>query len=97
MIARPIGDRVIVKRLEAEDEMQNGIVIPGMAIEKPQEGIIVAAGRGHVENGIRVPLDVEVGEKIYFGKYSGTELKIQGEIYLVLREEEIMAAHPREE
>ena len=92
MKIRPLHDRVIVKRLEEEKTSPGGIVIPDSAAEKPVRGEIVAAGNGKVlENGSVRPLDVKVGDKILFGKYSGTEVKVDGVDYLVMREDDIVA------
>src|SRR5580693_7828118 len=87
----PLHDRVLVKRIEEKESDKGGIIIPDSAKEKPQEGEIVAAGAGKIEKGQRVPLDVKVGDRILFGKYSGSEIKIDDEEYLILREEEILA------
>jgi chaperonin GroES len=92
MKMRPLHDRVIVKRLEEERLSPGGIVIPDTAAEKPMQGKIVAAGKGKIlEDGKVRPLDVKVGDKILFGKYSGTEVKVEGEDLIVMREEDIMA------
>jgi chaperonin GroES len=86
-----LQDRVIVKRLEEEEKTKGGIIIPDTAKEKPQEGKVVAVGKGKVtEDGKLIPLDVKVGDKILFGKYSGTEIKIGGEEHLIMREEDIL-------
>ena len=91
MKIRPLQDRVIVKRLEEEDKTKGGIIIPDTAKEKPQEGKVIAVGKGKVtEDGKVIPLDVKVGDKILFGKYSGTEIKIEGEEHLIMREEDIL-------
>ena len=91
MKIRPLQDRVIVKRIAEEEKTKGGIIIPDTAKEKPQEGKVVAAGKGKVnEDGKVVPLDVKVGDKILFGKYSGTEIKIDGEEHLIMREEDIL-------
>ncbi|VAW97902.1 Heat shock protein 60 family co-chaperone GroES [hydrothermal vent metagenome] len=91
MKIRPLHDRVIVRRMEEERTTAGGIVIPDSATEKPSEGEIVAAGTGkHSDNGDVRPLDVKVGDKILFGKYSGTEVKVEGEDLIVMREEDIM-------
>ena len=87
----PLHDRVLVKRIEDKETVRGGIIIPDSATEKPQEGEIVAAGAGKMEKGARVPLDVKVGDRILFGKYSGSEIKIENEEYLILREDEILA------
>ena len=92
MKIRPLHDRVIVKRLEEERTSPGGIVIPDTAAEKPIQGKVVAVGKGKIlENGEVRPLDVKVGDKILFGKYSGTEVKLDGEELLVMREEDVMA------
>jgi chaperonin GroES len=92
MKLRPLHDRVIVKRLEAETKSAGGIVIPDSATEKPVKGEVIAVGNGKIlEDGKVRPLDVKVGDKILFGKYSGTEVKLDGTEYVVMREEDIMA------
>lgn len=92
MKIRPLHDRVIVKRMEEERTSPGGIVIPDTAAEKPIKGEIIAAGKGKIlENGEVRPLDVKVKDKVLFGKYSGTEIKMDGQEYLVMREEDIMA------
>ena len=92
MKIRPLHDRVIVKRLEEERTSPGGIVIPDTAAEKPVQGKIVAIGNGKIlEDGKVRPLDVKVGDKILFGKYSGTEVKVDGEELIVMREEDVMA------
>lgn len=90
MAIRPLNDRVVVKRLEAEEKTASGIVLPGSAAEKPDMGEIVAVGAGKLlKNGDRQKLDVKVGDKIIFGKYSGQTVKVDGEELLVMREEDI--------
>jgi chaperonin GroES len=92
MKSRPLHDRVIVKRLEEERTSPGGIVIPDSAAEKPSQGKVVAIGKGKIlEDGSVRALDVKVGDKILFGKYSGTEVKVDGDDLLVMREEDIMA------
>lgn len=92
MKIRPLHDRVIVKRLEEDRKSPGGIVIPDTAAEKPVQGTIIAVGKGKIlEDGQVRPLDVQVGDKILFGKYSGTEVKVDGEDLLVMREEDVMA------
>jgi chaperonin GroES len=92
MKIRPLHDRVIVKRLDEDRKSPGGIVIPDTAAEKPVQGTIVAVGKGKIlEDGQIRPLDVQVGDKILFGKYSGTEVKVDGEDLLVMREEDVMA------
>jgi chaperonin GroES len=91
MNIRPLHDRVVVRRLDEERTSPGGIVIPDSAAEKPVQGEILAVGNGKVlDNGDRRSLDVKVGDRVLFGKYSGTEVKISGETYLVMREEDIM-------
>lgn len=89
---RPLHDRVIVKRLEGEDKTKGGIIIPDTAKEKPIEGRVIAVGAGKIlENGTKVPLEVKKGDKVLFGKYAGTEIKIDGEEHLIMREDDIIA------
>jgi chaperonin GroES len=91
MKIRPLQDRVIVKRLEEEEKTKGGIIIPDTAKEKPQEGKVIAVGKGKMtEDGKVIPLDVKAGDKILFGKYAGTEVKIEGEEHLIMREEDIL-------
>lgn len=92
MKMRPLHDRVIVKRMEGEEKTKGGIIIPDTAKEKPVEGKVIAVGSGKVlENGKKVPLQVKAGDRILFGKYSGTEVKIDGEEHLIMREDDIIA------
>lgn len=91
MKIRPLQDRVIVRRLEEEEKTKGGIIIPDTAKEKPQEGKVIAVGKGKkTEEGKVIPLDVKVGDKILFGKYGGTEIKVEGEELLIMREEDIL-------
>ena len=91
MKIRPLHDRLIVRRMEEERTSAGGIVIPDSATEKPAQGEVVAAGKGKIkETGDVQPLDVKVGDKVLFGKYAGTEVKVEGEELLVMREEDIM-------
>ena len=87
----PLHDRVLVKRIEEKETVKGGIIIPDTAKEKPQEGEVIAVGAGKIEKGERIPLDVKAGDRILFGKYSGTEIKLDDQEYLILREEEILA------
>ncbi len=87
----PLHDRVVVKRIEEKESIKGGIIIPDSAKEKQQEGEVIAVGSGKREKGELVPLDVKVGDRVLFGKYSGTEIKIDDEYLLILREEEILA------
>ena len=92
MKVQPLGDRVLVKPMEAEEKTKGGIVLPDTAKEKPQQGEVTAVGQGKVlENGEVRPLDVKVGDKVLYGKYSGTEITIEGEEYLIIREDDILA------
>ncbi len=91
MKIRPLQDRVIVKRLEEEEKTKGGIIIPDTAKEKPQQGEVIAVGKGKVRDDGKVsPLDVKVGDKVLFSKYAGTEVKIEGEEYLIMREDDIL-------
>lgn len=87
----PLHDRILVTRLEAKEVGKSGIIIPDTAKEKPQEGEVVSVGLGKMEKGKRVPIDVRVGDRILFGKYSGNEITVDDHEYLILREEEIFA------
>jgi chaperonin GroES len=87
----PLHDRVIIKRIEEKETVRGGIIIPDTAKEKPQEGEVVAVGPGKREKGELIPLDVKPGDRILFGKYSGTDIKIEDQEYLILREDEILA------
>jgi chaperonin GroES len=89
---RPLYDRLVVKRLEEDDKSSGGIIIPDSAKEKPQKGEVVAAGNGKkTDEGKTIPLDVKAGDKILFGKYSGNEIKMGSDEYLILREDEVLA------
>ena len=87
----PLHDRVIVKRIEEKETVKGGIIIPDSAKEKPMEGEVIAVGSGKREKGELIPLDVKPGDRVLFGKYGGTEIKLDGEEFLILREEEILA------
>jgi chaperonin GroES len=92
MKVRPLHDRLLVRRIEQKETAKGGIIIPDTAKEKPQEGEVLAVGNGKVlEDGTKVPLDVKVGDKVLFGKYTGTDIKIDGEEVLILRESEVLA------
>jgi len=91
MKIRPLQDRVIVRRIKEEEKTKGGIIIPDTAKEKPQEGKIIAAGKGKVgDDGKVTPLDVKAGDRILFSKYAGTEIKIEGEEHLIMREDDIL-------
>ncbi|NLN29338.1 MAG: co-chaperone GroES [Firmicutes bacterium] len=92
MKLKPLGDRVVVKPIEQEETTAGGIVLPDTAKEKPQQGEVLAVGTGKLlDNGERVPLEVKVGDKVLYAKYAGTEVKIEGETYLIMRESDILA------
>jgi chaperonin GroES len=91
MKIRPLHDRILIRRIEEQETVRGGIIIPDTAKEKPQEGEAIAVGNGKIlENGQRVPLDVKAGDRILFGKYAGSEIKIEGQEYLILREDEVL-------
>jgi len=88
---RPLYDRIVVKRIEQQEQLQGGLYIPDSAKEKPQEGEVVAVGKGkRLEDGKVVPLDVHISDRILFGKYSGSDIKLDGEEYLIMREDEVL-------
>src|ERR1044071_7630071 len=92
MDIRPLHDRVIVRRLEEGEQKIGGIIIPDSAKEKPQQGEVIAVGDGKInEDGLRIPLDVKAGDRILFGKYTSQEVKLDGEDYLIMREDEVLA------
>ncbi len=92
MNIKPLGERVVVKALESEEKTKSGIVLPDTAKEKPQKGTVVAVGPGRVlDNGQKLPLEVKVGDKVLFAKYAGTEVKVDEEEYMVLKENDILA------
>ena len=86
----PLHDRIVVSRIAEAETSRGGIIIPDTAKEKPQEGEVVAVGAGRIEKGARIPLDVKVGDRILFGKYSGTETKLVGTEYLIMREDDVL-------
>jgi chaperonin GroES len=88
---KPLGDRVVVEPQKQEQVTASGIVLPEQAKEKPVQGKIIAVGRGRIENGKTIPLDVKVGDTVYYNKYAGTEVKIDGKEYLIMRESDILA------
>jgi len=91
MNIRPLYDRIVVKRVEETETIQGGIIIPDTAKEKPQEGEVVAVGKGkRLEDGKVVPLDVQVGDRILFGKYAGSEIKLDGDELMIMREDEVL-------
>ena len=91
MKVRPLHDRILIRRIEETENIKGGIIIPDTAKEKPQEGVVVAVGNGKIlDDGSRLSLEVKEGDHILFGKYSGTDIKIEGEEYLILREDEVL-------
>ena len=88
---KPLADRVVVKALEDTEQMRGGLYIPDTAKEKPQQGEVVAVGPGKVEDGARVEMELKVGDKVLYGKYSGTEVTVDNEQYLILRESDVLA------
>ena len=91
MNLKPLGDRVVIQKLEAETTTKSGIVLTGTAKEQPQEAKVVAIGPGAVVDGKRVPMDVEVGNKVLYSKYAGTDVKVDGEEYIILKQDDILA------
>lgn len=91
MNIQPLGDRVVIKALPLEEKTKSGIIMPDTAKEKPQEGEVVAVGPGRQEKGERIALDVKVGDRVIYSKYAGTEVKYDGEEYLILKESDILA------
>lgn len=88
---RPLNDRIIVRRVEEQEQMRGGLYIPDTAKEKPQEGEVIAVGNGKLlDNGTRIAIDIKAGDKVLFGKYAGTEIKLDGEEYLILREDDVL-------
>jgi chaperonin GroES len=95
MNIKPLGERVVVKTLESEERTKSGIVLPDTAKEKPQMGKVLAVGTGRVlDNGQKIPLEVRAGDKVLFAKYAGTEVKLDGEEYMILKENDILAILP---
>jgi chaperonin GroES len=91
MKVRPLNDRILIRRSEEKETVRGGIIIPDTAKEKPQEGVVEAVGNGKIlENGTRLAMEVKEGDHILFGKYSGTEIKVDGQEYLILREDEVL-------
>jgi chaperonin GroES len=91
MTVRPLHDRLIVQRIDEGEQRVGGIIIPDSAKEKPQQGTVIAAGNGKVNDGNRIPLDVKAGDRILFGKYAGQEITLDGEEYLIMKEDEVLA------
>lgn len=91
MNIKPLGDRVVIKVLENEETTKSGIVLPGTAKEKPMQGEVLAVGSGELVDGKKVPLELKVGDRVIYSKYAGTEVKIDGEEYLILRQNDVLA------
>ncbi|MGL4773342.1 MAG: co-chaperone GroES [Clostridium sp.] len=91
MNIRPLGERVVIKKLEAEEKTKSGIVLTGTAKEKPQEAEVVAVGPGALVEGKRIPMEVKVGDKVLYSKYAGTEVKVEGQEYTILKQDDILA------
>ena len=97
MKAKPLHDRILLRRIEDKEEIKGGIIIPDTAKEKPMEGEVISVGPGKImEDGKRSPMDVKAGDRVLFGKYAGTEIKLDDEEYIIMREEEILAVLKRE-
>jgi len=97
LVLKPLSDRVVLKPVKAEEKTKGGIVLPDTAKEKPQEGEVIAVGPGRVlENGTKLTPEVKVGDRVIYSKYSGTEVKIEGEEYLIIRESDILAIRTKE-
>ncbi|MGV1061189.1 co-chaperone GroES [Clostridium perfringens] len=91
MSIKPLGDRVVIKRLEAEETTKSGIIVTGTAKERPQEAEVVAVGQGAIVDGKRTEMEVKIGDKVLYSKYAGTEVKFEGEEYTILRQDDILA------
>lgn len=91
MNIKPLGDRVVIKVMESEETTKSGIVLPGTAKEKPMQGEIIAVGSGEIIDGKKVPLEVKVGDKVLYSKYAGTEVKMDGSEYLIVRQSDVLA------
>ena len=92
---KPLDDRIVVKAIEEEDTTASGLVIPDTAKERPQEGEVIAVGPGRFEEGQRIPMDVKAGDKVIYSKYGGTEVKVDGEEYLILSARDVLAIHEK--
>ena len=91
MNIRPLGDRIVIKAMESEETTKSGIVLPGTAKEKPMQGEVLAIGSGEMIDGKKVPLELKVGDKVIYSKYAGTEVKIDGDEFLILRQNDVLA------
>ena len=91
MAIKPLGDRVVIKRMEAEEKTKSGIVLTGAAKERPQEAIVIAVGPGAISDGKRIEMEVKVNDKVLYSKYAGTEVKVDGEEFIILKQDDILA------
>lgn len=91
MRIKPLGNRVVIKRLEAEEKTKSGILLTGSAKEVPQEAVVVAVGPGSIVDGTKIEMEVKIGDKVLYSKYSGTEVKLDGEEYMILKQDDILA------
>ncbi|KJU70990.1 co-chaperone GroES [Clostridium baratii] len=91
MAIKPLGDRVVIKRMEAEEKTKSGIVLTGTAKERPQEAIVIAVGPGAISDGKRIEMEVKVDDKVLYSKYAGTEVKVDGEEFIILKQDDILA------
>lgn len=91
MSIKPLGDRVVIKKLEAEETTKSGIVLTGTAKEKPQEAEVIAVGPGAISDGIRIEMEVKIGDKVLYSKYAGTDVKVDGQEYIILKQDDILA------
>ncbi len=97
VVLKPLADRVVVKPIQAEEKTKGGIVLPDTAKDKPQEGEVIAVGTGRIlDNGTKLPLEVKVGDRVVYSKYSGSEIKIDGEEYLIIRESDVLAIRQKD-
>jgi chaperonin GroES len=97
VVLKPLADRVVVKPIQAEEKTKGGIVLPDTAKDKPQEGEVIAVGTGRIlENGTKLPPEVKVGDRVVYSKYSGSEIKIDGEEYLIIRESDVLAIRQKD-
>ena len=87
---KPIGNRVVIKPVAVEEVTKSGIVLPGMAQEKPQQGEVVAVGDGVYQNGVKIPMEIQVGDKVLYGKFGGTDVKLNGEEYIIMAEQDVL-------
>lgn len=91
MAIKPLGDRVVIKRMEAEEKTKSGIVLTGTAKERPQEAIVIAVGPGAISDGKRIEMEVKINDKVLYSKYAGTEVKVDGEEFIILKQDDILA------